>query len=160
MRVERAVAVVIADGVGGGKIRHPAGFEQRNQPRLMLAGDRDRTRDRHRERAALADGVIEDGVNAPQERPAERGKAVRDQLAERVAFVDALYFDGGRDCEPRALTSILLELAAETFESLFQFGDFALQRGDALLRNRTLRARQRSALPARSCARSGTPPSR
>ena len=135
MRVERAVAVVIAHGVGGREIRHPAGFKQRNQPGLMLAGNRHRPRHRHRKRTSLTDGVIEDGVNTPQEGAAERGKTVRDQVAERVALIDTLYFDRRSVIvwARAAFTSILLELAAETFESLFQFGDFALEGGDALL---------------------------
>ena len=37
--VQTAVAIVIANRVGGAEVRNPAGFEQRNQPRLMLARD-------------------------------------------------------------------------------------------------------------------------
>ena len=77
MRVQAAVAVVIAHRVGGAEIGDPAGFEQRNQPRLMLAGNRDRTGNRQRQRAAHADGLIENRVDAAQERSAERGEAVR-----------------------------------------------------------------------------------
>ena len=44
--VQAAVAVVVADGVGGAQVRHPAGFEQRDQPGLVLAGDRDRAGNR------------------------------------------------------------------------------------------------------------------
>ena len=155
MRVQAAVAVVIAHRVGGRKIRDPA--------RLRAAGSatpdagRDTVTgpgDRQRQRAALPDGVVENRVNAAQERSAERGKAVREQLAERLAFVDALTLTATGDCASRsALTSILLELPPETFESLFQFVDFALQRRDPLLETWRRRARPRGS--AASCAGSG-----
>ena len=93
MRVETAVAVVIADRVGGRKIRDPSRFEQRNQPRLMLAGDRHRTGNRERQRAAHADGLVENRVNPPQKCSAERRETVRDQFVQRVAFIDASDFD-------------------------------------------------------------------
>ena len=93
MRVQAAVAVVIANGIGGAEIGHPAGFEQRNQPGLMLARNRDRTRNGERQRAAQADGVVEDRVDAAQEGPAEGRKAVGDQFVQAVAFVDALHVD-------------------------------------------------------------------
>ena len=89
------MAVVIADGVGGGEIRYPAGFQQRNQPGLMLAGDGDGSGYGDGERAALADGVVEDGVDAAEEGAAEGGEAVGDQVAEGVALVDAFYFYWG-----------------------------------------------------------------
>jgi hypothetical protein len=40
----------------------------------------------------LADGVVEDGVDAAQEGAAECGEAVGDEVAEGVALVDAFYF--------------------------------------------------------------------
>ena len=40
MGVEAAMAVVIADRIGGRQIRDPSGFEQRDQPGLMLAARR------------------------------------------------------------------------------------------------------------------------
>ena len=64
VRVEAAMAVVITDGVGSAEVGNPAGFEQRNQPGLMLARDSDRTGDGKRKRAAHADGAIEDGINS------------------------------------------------------------------------------------------------
>ena len=91
--VEGTVAVVIADSVGGGKIGYPAGFQQRNQPGLVLAGNGDGSGHGHREGAALADGMVEDGVDAPEKGSAERGETVRDEFAERVAFVDAFDFN-------------------------------------------------------------------
>ena len=36
VRVQAAMAVVITDRVGGAEVGDPAGFEQRDQPRLML----------------------------------------------------------------------------------------------------------------------------
>ncbi len=87
-----AMAVVITDRVGGTQVGDPAGFQQRQQPRLMLAGDGDGTRDRERQRAAHADRRIENGVDAAKECSAECRKAVRQDLVERVAFVDASNF--------------------------------------------------------------------
>ena len=55
VRVEAAVAVVVADGVGGAEVGDPAGLEQRDQPGLVLAGDGDRPGDGQGERAARAD---------------------------------------------------------------------------------------------------------
>jgi hypothetical protein len=81
--------VVIADRVSGGKIRDPAGFEQRDQPRLMLAADSDWTGNRNGQRASHADGAIEDGVNPAKECSAECGEAMRDQLSESFHFIDA-----------------------------------------------------------------------
>ncbi len=87
IRVEAAMAVVIANGVGGAQIRHPSGFEQRDQPRLMLAGYRDRPRDRERQRASHADGAIENLVDAAQIRAAERGQAMREEFVEGGTFI-------------------------------------------------------------------------
>ena len=78
--VETAVAVVIADGVGGAQIGHPAGFEQWDQPRLVLSGDRHRTGDGQSERAAHADGAVEDRIDAAQVSAAEGRQAVAKKL--------------------------------------------------------------------------------
>jgi hypothetical protein len=92
--IERAMA---ADNtrIGRREIRHPAGFKQRNQPCLMLPRHSHWPRDRHRKRTSLTDCMVEDGVNAPQERPAECRKTMRDQFTERLALIDTLYGDGG-----------------------------------------------------------------
>ena len=82
------MAVVIADRIGGAEIRDPSGFEQRNQPSLMLPGDGDGARNRESEGAAATDGGVENRVNPPQKRAAERRKAVREDFVEGVAFVD------------------------------------------------------------------------
>ena len=74
------------------EIRYPAGFEQRDQPGLVLAGDGDGTGYGDGEGAALADGVVKDGVDAAQEGAAEGGEAVGDQVAEGIALIDAFYF--------------------------------------------------------------------
>ena len=74
MRIQAAMAVVIADCVCGAEIRYPAGFEQRNQPRLMLPRHRHRSGNRQRQRAAEADRFIQDGVNAAQKRASKGGK--------------------------------------------------------------------------------------
>ena len=87
--VQAAMAVVIADGVGGAQIGHPAGFEQRDQPRLVLAGNGDRPRDGQRQRAAHADGAVQNLVDAPQVGAAERRQAVREKLVQRVALIHA-----------------------------------------------------------------------
>ena len=71
------------------KVGHPSGFEQRNQPGLVLARNRHRTGNRQRQRAAHADRLIENGVDPPQKRAAESGQAVRENLVEGVAFIDA-----------------------------------------------------------------------
>ena len=95
MRIEAAVAVVVAGGIGGGKIRDPARFEQRDQPGLMLAADRDRTGNGERQRAARSDGAIEDRIDAAEKRSSERGEAVGEQLIERFTLVDAADADLG-----------------------------------------------------------------
>ena len=89
VRVQAAMAVVIADRVGGAEVGHPAGFEQRDQPGLVLAGNRDRAGNRQGQRAALADGAVEDGVNAAQIGAAESRQAVPENLIESGAFIDA-----------------------------------------------------------------------
>ena len=91
--VEAAMTVVIADGVGGAEVGHPAGFEQRNQPGLMLAGDGDGAGDRQRERAAHADGGVEDLVDAPQIGSAEGRQAVEEEFVHGAALIDATGFD-------------------------------------------------------------------
>ncbi len=63
IRVETAVSVVIANRVRRAQIRHPPRFEQRQQPRLMLAGYGDRARDGERERASHADGAVENLID-------------------------------------------------------------------------------------------------
>ena len=89
--MDTAMPVVIADCVGRAQVRDPAGLEQRDQPHVVLAGDRHRSGERHGERAAAADGVVEDGVDAAQEAAAERGQAVAEHLVERLALVDAAH---------------------------------------------------------------------
>ena len=76
------MAVVITDRIGGAQIGHPAGFEQRNQPGLMLARNRNRTGNRQRQRAAHTDGAIENLINAAQIRAAERRQAVSKKFIE------------------------------------------------------------------------------
>ena len=78
---------------------------------MVLAGDGDGSGYGDGEGAALADGVVEDGVDAAEEGAAEGGEAVGDEVAEGIALVDAFYFNWVGD----ALNSILLELAAEAF---------------------------------------------
>ena len=101
--VEAAVAVVVADGVGGAEVGDPAGFEQRDQPGLMLAGDRDGPGDGQGERAAHADGAVEDLVDAAQIGSAEGGQAVQEEFVEGAALVDA----AGLDVAARAGTLVL-----------------------------------------------------
>ena len=91
--VEAAMAVVIADGVGGAEVGHPAGFEQRDQPGMMLAGDRDRAGDGEGERAAHADGAVEDLVDAAQIGSAEGRQAVQEEFVHGAALIDAPGFD-------------------------------------------------------------------
>ena len=91
--VQAAVAVVVADGVGGAQVRHPAGFEQRDQPRVMLARNGDGAGDGERQRTSRADGAVEDLVDAAQVGAAERRQAMGEQLVERVALVDAADVD-------------------------------------------------------------------
>ena len=94
MAVQAAMAVVIADGVGGADVGHPSGFEQRDQPAQMLPGDGNGPGDGDGQRAARADGAVEDRINAAQIRAAERGQAVGEQFVERLAFVDAAHAHG------------------------------------------------------------------
>src|SRR6185503_15325870 len=55
MIVQTAMAVVIADRVRGAEVRYPSGFEQGDQPGVMLAGNRDWTRDRQGHRTTHSD---------------------------------------------------------------------------------------------------------
>ncbi len=80
VRVQAAMPVVIADGVGGADVSHPSGLEQRDEPRLVLAGDGDRPGDGERQRAAHADGAIENRIDAPQIGAAEGGQTVAENL--------------------------------------------------------------------------------
>ena len=70
-------------------------LEQRDQPRLVLAADGDRTRDRNRQRAAHADGAIQNGVNAAKKCSAKCRETVRDQFIESFHFIDAADTDLG-----------------------------------------------------------------
>ena len=91
------MAVVITHGIGGGEIGDPSGFKQREQPRLVLTRNRDGTRDRERERAAAADGGVEDRVDAPEKCATECGEAVHQDLVDGIAFVDSSDFYGFLD---------------------------------------------------------------
>ena len=86
------MAVVIADGVGGAEVGDPSGFEQRDQPGLVLAGDRHRARRWRASSGSPCRWPIENGVDAPQVSAAEGRQAVAEQLVERRAFVDAANF--------------------------------------------------------------------
>src|SRR5262249_17950484 len=74
--VEAAVAVVVTDRVGGRKIGNPPGFEQRNQPSLMLSGDGNRPGNGQRQRAAHSNGPVEDGVDTAKKSSTKCGKTV------------------------------------------------------------------------------------
>jgi hypothetical protein len=87
-RIERAVAVVVADRVGGRQQHEPAGVEQRREPRVVLPRHRHRSRDRQRHRQALPDRLVEQRPHAPQVRAAEGGEAVLEQLVERLHVGD------------------------------------------------------------------------
>ena len=111
MRVEAAVAVVVADRIGGGEISDPARFEQRDQPGLMLAADRDRSGDGERQRATGSDGAVENRIDAAEEGSSERRKAVGEQFVQRFNFIDAADADLGTITH---VSLILLKLAAKT----------------------------------------------
>ena len=81
--------VVIADRVSSADIGHPAGFEQRDEPREMLAGHRDRAGDGNRQRTTLADRAVENRIDATQIRATEGRQTVPENLVEGSAFVDA-----------------------------------------------------------------------
>ena len=83
------MAVVVTDRVGGAQIGYPAGFEQRNQPGVMLSRYRNRTGNRQRQRASHTDRAIENLINAAQVRAAERRQAVSKKFIECGASVDA-----------------------------------------------------------------------
>ena len=99
VRIQAAMPVVIANRIGGAEVGDPSGFEQWNQPGLVLAGDGHRPGDRKRNGAAHPDGPIENRVDAPQERAAKGRQAVPEQLVEGVALVHAanLYGPLGSD---------------------------------------------------------------
>ena len=94
VRVQAAMPVVIADRVGRADVGHPSGFEQRDEPREVLARHGNRAGDGQRQRATLADGAIENGVDAPQIRAAESRQTVPENLVESGAFIDAPDADG------------------------------------------------------------------
>ena len=50
--IQAAMAVVITDRIRRAEVSHPTGFEQRNQPRLMLPRNGDRARNRNRQRTS------------------------------------------------------------------------------------------------------------
>ncbi len=91
--VEAAMAVVVADGVGGAEVGDPAGFEQRDQPGMMLAGDGDGPGDGQGEGAAHADGAVEDLVNPAQIGAAKGGQAVQEEFFESAALIDSTGLD-------------------------------------------------------------------
>lgn len=96
---EGAVAVVVAHGVGAGEVGDPAGFEEGNEPGLVLAGDGDGSGEGEGQGDAGADGGIEDGVDAAKIGAAEGGEAVAEEVVEGVDFVDAAGADGGTAVE-------------------------------------------------------------
>ena len=57
----------------------------------MLAGNRDRPGNRKRQRAAHADRAIENAVDPPQNRAAESGQAMLENLVDGLALVDAAH---------------------------------------------------------------------
>ena len=91
--VQAAMAVVIADGVGSAEVGHPAGFEQRDEPRMVLSGNRDGAGDGQRQRATHADGAVQDLVDAAQIGPAEGRQAVDEEFVHGAAFVHAARLD-------------------------------------------------------------------
>jgi hypothetical protein len=88
------VAVVVADGVGGGEVGDVAGFEEGDEPGLVLAADGDGSGDGEGEGTAVADGGVEDGVDAAEERAAEGGQAVAEEFVEGGDLVDTAGEDG------------------------------------------------------------------
>ena len=91
--VEAAMTVVIADRVGSAEVGHPAGFEQRDQPGVLLAGYRDRSGDGQGERAAHADGGVQNLVDAAQIGSAEGRQAVEEEFVHGAALVHAARLD-------------------------------------------------------------------
>jgi hypothetical protein len=98
---------------------------------LVLTADGNGSGDGEGERAAESDGSVEDGVDAAEEGSTECGEAVGEQLGHGVAFIDTadvdlwagfgLSFGHGND------SSMLLELAAQVRDLLFQFGYFLFE---------------------------------
>ena len=101
--VEAAMAIVIADGVGGAEVGDPTGFEQGNQPGLMLAGYGDGPGDGQGEGAAHADGAVEDLVNPAQIGSAKGRQAVQEDFFKGTALIDST----GLDVAARAGTLVL-----------------------------------------------------
>ena len=66
VRIQAAMAVVITDRVGCADISDPAGFDQRNQPSVVLSGNGHRPRHGQGQRASQANGAVQNLVNAPQ----------------------------------------------------------------------------------------------
>lgn len=96
---EGAMAVVVAHGVGAGEVGDPAGFEEGDEPGLVLTGDGDGSGEGEGEGDAGADGGIEDGVDAAEVGAAEGGKAVAEEFVEGLDVVDAAGADGGAAVE-------------------------------------------------------------
>ena len=83
------MSVVIANGIRSAEIGDPAGLKERDQPGLMLSGNSDRAGDGQGERTIHADGAVEDGVDAAQDRTSKGGQAMFKNLVDRLTFVNA-----------------------------------------------------------------------
>jgi hypothetical protein len=138
MRAQAAMSIVIADSVGGAEIAHPSGLQQRDQPGLMLPGNGDRARYGEGQRTSHADRLVQNGVDTPQERPAERGETMRNKLMERFAFIDAANFYAPVSVGMFHLG--LFKLPTEGLELLFELIDFTFQGYDTV---RDVRPRNR-----------------
>src|SRR5262249_9494059 len=92
--VQAAVTIVVTDSIGGGEVCNPSGFEQGDQPSLMLPGYGHRSRNRNGQGTAQPNGAIQDGINAAEERSTKCRKAVSNQFINGLALIDSsdVYF--------------------------------------------------------------------
>src|ERR1051326_5398997 len=81
--------VVITNCIGSAEVSHPARLEQRNQPRLMLAGDSHGSGNGQWEWAPHTDGAVENLIDPPEVGAAEGRQAVQKQFVQAAALIHA-----------------------------------------------------------------------
>ena len=83
--------LLVKAAAGGGDVGDPAGFEEGDEPGLVLAGNGDGAGDGERDGAALFDGAVEDRVDAAEDGAPEGGEAVFEDFVDGGDLVDAAH---------------------------------------------------------------------
>ena len=87
-RVEAPVAIVIADRIGGGQQAEPACVQQGVEPGQVLAAGGDGAADCQGHGHALADGLLQKLVHAPEVGPPKTRKAFQQELIQVPSLGD------------------------------------------------------------------------